>query len=83
MIYLFQSETRDGVFAFTQDPSGDNLPVRYAPWRKSKQGGSLYLGVGESSAQLAPTDPVIRAVETLGYYLVGAPSRSPMHRWRR
>jgi hypothetical protein len=83
MIYLFQSEAESGVFAFTQDTAGRNLPTKFAPWKKSRQGGSLYLGVGETSAQLGSNDPVIRGVETQGYYLVGAPSRAPMRSWRR
>jgi hypothetical protein len=83
MIYLFQSEADQAVFAFTQDSTGRNLPPKFAPWKNSKQGGSLYLGVGESSAQLGPGDPVLRAVETQGYYLVAAPSRSPMRSWKR
>ncbi|HEY4174806.1 MAG TPA: hypothetical protein VGM42_17390, partial [Rhodopila sp.] len=58
-------------------------PEKFAPWRKSIQGGSLYLGIGESSAQLGAEDPVIRAVQTRGFYLVGAPSQSPIDRWKR
>jgi hypothetical protein len=82
MIYLFQSQADSAVFAFTQDAAGQNLPEKYAPWQKSRPGGSLYLGVGESSAQLGSSDPVIRAVESQGYYLVGTPSRRPTRAWR-
>jgi hypothetical protein len=83
MINLFQSDSDPEVFGFTEDATGQNLPARFAPWRKSNRGGSLYLGVGESSAQLRSGDPVIRAVETQGFYLVGTASRRPMDRWRR
>jgi hypothetical protein len=84
MINLFQSDLDPEVFGFTQDATGQNLPERYAPWRKSSRGGSLYLGAGESSAQLGSDgDPVIQAVQTQGYYLVGTPSRRPMDRWKR
>jgi hypothetical protein len=83
MINLFQSAVDPEVFGFTQDATGENLPAKFAPWRKSSQGGSLYLGIGESSAQLGSVDPVIRAVETQGFYLVEAQSRRPMDRWKR
>jgi hypothetical protein len=83
MINLFQSAADPDVFGFTRDATGQNLPERFAPWRKSSQGGSLYLGIGESSAQLGTDDPVVRAVQTRGFYLVGAPARSPIDRWKR
>ena len=70
MINLFQSAVDPEVFGFTQDATGENLPAKFAPWRKSSQGGSLYLGIGESSAELGSVDPVIRAVQTQGFYLV-------------
>lgn len=83
MINLFQSAANPEVFGFTQDATGENLPAQYAPWRKSSKGGSLYLGAGEYSAQLGSDDPVIRAVQTQGFYLVGTQTRSPMDRWKR
>ncbi|HEY4171902.1 MAG TPA: hypothetical protein VGM42_02660 [Rhodopila sp.] len=83
MLSLFQSAADPEVFGFTRDATGQNLPEKFTPWRKSTQGGSLYLGIGESSAQLGAGDPVIRAVQTQGFYLVGAPSQSPADRWKR
>jgi hypothetical protein len=83
MINLFQSDVNPMVFGFTLDATGQNLPVKFAPWRKSSRGGSLYLGAGESSAQLGSDDPVIRGVQSQGYYLVGTQSRDPMDRWKR
>ncbi|HEX4369398.1 MAG TPA: hypothetical protein VH023_21355 [Rhodopila sp.] len=84
MLNLFQSAADPEVFGFTQDATGQNLPEKFAPWRKSSQAGSLYLGIGESSAQLGAGDPVIRAVRARGFYLVGVPpSQSPMDRWKR
>jgi hypothetical protein len=83
MINLFQSAVDPEVFGFTQDTTGQNLPAKFAPWRKSSQGGSLYLGIGESSAQLGSDDPVIRAVQSQGFYLVGTQSRRPENRWNR
>jgi len=87
MINLFQSAVDPEVFGFTQDSTGQNLPDRFAPWRKAGQGGSLYLGTGESSDQLGSDDPVIRAVESQGFYLAGTrcvrPADQWKHKWRR
>ncbi|HBK09043.1 MAG TPA: hypothetical protein DDZ81_24825 [Acetobacteraceae bacterium] len=80
MISLFQSDANPGVFGFTRDATGQNLPARFAPWRKNPRAGSLFLGAGESSAQVGTGDPVIRAVETQGYYLVGTPPRQARYR---
>jgi hypothetical protein len=83
MINLFQSAVDPEVFGFTRDATGQNLPAQFAPWRKSSQGGSLYLGIGESSAALGSADPVIRAVQTQGFCLVGTQSPRPADRWKR
>lgn len=83
MINLFQSEADPEIFGFTRDATGQNLPERFAPWRKSSNGGSLYLGVGECSVQLGASDPVIRAVQTHGFYIVDMQSRRPIDRWRQ
>jgi hypothetical protein len=83
MIKLFQSTVDPEIFGFTRDADGANLPARYAPWRKSGQGGSLYLGIGESSAELSTADPVIRAVQTQGFYVVGTQSRRSADQWKR
>jgi hypothetical protein len=83
MINLFQSDADPEVFGFTRDPTGQNLPARFAPWRKASHAGSLYLGTGESSAELGAKDPVIRAVQTKGYYLVETRTIQPLERWKR
>jgi hypothetical protein len=83
MLTLFQSDLDPEVFGFTRDATGQNLPETFAPWKRSSRGGSLYLGVGESSDQLSSGDPVIRAVQTQGYYLVGTKTRRPIDRWRQ
>ena len=80
MISLFQSDATPGVFGFTRDATGQNLPTRFAPWRKNQQASSLFLGAGESSAQVGTGDPVIRAVDAQGFYLVGAPARQVRYR---
>ncbi|QJP14365.1 hypothetical protein G3545_12360 [Starkeya sp. ORNL1] len=33
MIYVFESESREGLFAFAGEPSGIHLPERHGPWR--------------------------------------------------
>lgn len=33
VIYVFESETREGLFAFAGEPSGTHLPERHGPWR--------------------------------------------------
>ena len=83
MINLFQSAVAPDVFGFTRDATGQNLPAKFAPWQKSGEGGSLYLGIGELSAELGAVDPVIRAVQTLGFCLVGTQSRTPVDRWKQ
>jgi hypothetical protein len=83
IINLFQSAADPQVFGFTRDATGQNLPPKFAPWQKSSQGGSMYLGIGESSSQLGSGDPVIRAVQTQGFYLVGTQTRRPADRWNR
>jgi hypothetical protein len=83
MINLFQSEVDLEVFGFTRNATGENLPVQFAPWRKVSKGGSLYLGTGEFSAQLGSADPVIRAVQSEGFYLVGARPRRPANWLKR
>jgi hypothetical protein len=71
------------VFGFTLDATGQNLPAKFAPWRKSSRGGSLNLCAGETSAQLGSDDPVIRGVQSQGYYPVGTQSGNPVDRWKR
>jgi hypothetical protein len=31
-LYIFKSETRDGLRAFAGDPSGSSLPKQHGPW---------------------------------------------------
>ena len=83
MINLFQSAVDPEVFGFTHDSTGQNLPDKFAPWRKASQGGSLYLGTGESEAQLGSDDPVVRAVESQGFYLAGTRSIRQTDRWKK
>ena len=83
MINLFQSVVNPEVFGLTLDSTGENLPDKFAPWRKAGNGGSLYLGTGESSDQLGSADPVLRAVESQGFYLAGTRCVWPADQWKR
>ena len=38
MIYMFESESREGLFAFAGDASGSQLPERHGPWRAAGDG---------------------------------------------
>jgi hypothetical protein len=66
---LFRSAKDQHVFGFTVDPTGCNLPDEFGPWLNA--GGST---PAQSYAEgglegLAPSDPVIKAIERDGFYL--------------
>lgn len=35
---MFESESREGLFAFAGEPLGSHLPERHGPWRASGDG---------------------------------------------
>lgn len=35
---MFESESREGLFAFAGEPSGSHLPERHGPWRATGDG---------------------------------------------
>ncbi|MDF2998726.1 MAG: hypothetical protein K0R27_4363 [Xanthobacteraceae bacterium] len=61
MIYTFESETREGLFAFASDATGSHLPERHGPWRAT----------GGSEARLTRVNraAVEKAVEKDGFQL--------------
>ena len=61
-VYAFISEKEAHVSAFTADPTGDNLPVDYAPWGVMNGGRGMYLA--------SAGDPIAVAIRHSGYYLV-------------
>jgi hypothetical protein len=61
-IYIFVSGSAPGIQGFTEDEAGSNLPIRYAPWKRSSSGTALYLGKVH--------DSVTAAVTRDGYFLV-------------
>lgn len=64
MIYVFESETREGLFAFVGEPSGSHLPERHGPWRAATESG-------ETEPKLSRVDrnAVEQAVKRDGFQL--------------
>jgi hypothetical protein len=52
IIYIFVSDLRAGVRAFTADPTGTNLPTEYGPWHAVNGGRAMAIGSDQ--------DPVAR-----------------------
>jgi hypothetical protein len=68
-VYLFWSDTHIGVFGFTSDAEGQNMPAEFAPWSKNDQGGALFVGPKEKLARPESTNPILGAVHRDGFYL--------------
>jgi hypothetical protein len=68
-IYLFRSTKEPDVFGFTADSIGGNLPEERGPWQAAGGGTVAEAYAGSSLDGLAPSDPVVRAVERDGFYL--------------
>ena len=64
-IYLFWSECDLGVFGFTSDRTGANLPVEFMPWSKNGDGKALY-GPEEG---VNTANVIIEAVQRDGFRL--------------
>jgi hypothetical protein len=67
-IYLFASDSRPSVSAFTSDKAGSNLPVEYSPWRAANSGNAMLIG--------SDTDPIAAAVRRDGYFLLSGKART-------
>jgi hypothetical protein len=65
-IYLFWSQRDLGVFGFTSDHDGTNLPVELMPWTKNDGGEALYTGPDEASGA---GNVIIEAVQRHGFRL--------------
>jgi hypothetical protein len=72
-IYLFWSQRDLGVFGFTSDHAGANLPVEFMPWSKNGDGEALYTGPNEASN---PANVIIEAVQRHGFRLARCASLS-------
>jgi hypothetical protein len=71
-IYKFASRTHSSVKAFSSDETGSNLPEDYAPW--------YAVGSGAAIPVRRNTDPVAKAVERDGYFLVAGKTRTSSKR---
>jgi hypothetical protein len=67
-LYIFRSAVESDWFAFTADPTGANLPRELAPWHGTTDGAATAYA-GTSVDELAPSDPVLKAVDRDGFYL--------------
>jgi hypothetical protein len=61
-IYIFVSDLRTSIRAFTADTTGGNLPAEYAPWHAVNGGRAMAAGSHQ--------DPVVRAIARDGFFLV-------------
>ena len=67
-LYIFRSAVETDMFGFTSDSTGANLPRDLAPWN-SATGVAPLAYAGTIIDELAPSDPVTKAVERDGFYL--------------
>ncbi len=68
-IYLFWSDMDIGVFGFTSDAEGQNMPADFAPWSKNDLGEALFVSPKEELARPEFANPILRAVHRDGFYL--------------
>lgn len=74
-VHVFNSSRDRSVFGFTGDRTGENLPTAFAPWYYID---SRKLAPGARVAGVGTSDEVLAAIETDGFYLLGAnATRSP------
>jgi hypothetical protein len=69
-IYIFVSDLRVSVRAFTADATGGNLPTEYAPWHAVNGGRAMAVGSDQ--------DPLVRAVAHDGFFLVTTQDQAEM-----
>ena len=65
-VFIFQSEQRGDLAAFTQDWEGKNLPANGAPW-KPRGGADIYPG-DNIAGVIGGADVVISGVEQDGIF---------------
>ena len=68
-LYLFWSVLDIGVFGFTSDAEGQNLPAEFAPWSKNGQGEAIFPGPANEPAGGEFANPILRSVHRDGVYL--------------
>jgi hypothetical protein len=68
-ISLFHSTKEPGVFGFTVDPTGSNLPAQPGPWQSAGEGTAAMTYAEMNLDGLGLSDPGMRAVKQDGFYL--------------
>jgi hypothetical protein len=63
-VYVFRSAKDAGVYGFTSDHTGDNLPEDLGPWQA--QGGGAAMPIGST----ADNELLLQTIEREGYYIV-------------
>jgi hypothetical protein len=65
-VFMFQSEKDNRDFGFTEDRTGGNLPVEFAPWRLI---GDRIVPVNRGVAGVGSSSAILAGIATDGYYL--------------
>jgi hypothetical protein len=65
-VFIYQSQRDPGLFAFTNDRTGSNLPAELAPWRAF---GGQAIASHRDFSGLGDSDAVTAALEADGYYI--------------
>jgi hypothetical protein len=65
-LFIFCSEQNARLFAITRNAVGANLPSRYGPWNPADRLATQDAVMGAAEE---PSDLVVSAVETRGFYL--------------
>jgi hypothetical protein len=68
-LYLFWSDLDIGVFGFTEDAGGENLPTEFAPWSKNGEGEPIFYCPADEPLAGEFVNPILRAVDRDGVYL--------------
>jgi hypothetical protein len=66
----FRSTEEPDLFAFTDDSTGSNLPEELGPWQQSTENISTQVYAVSILDGLASFDPITKAVERYGFYLI-------------
>jgi hypothetical protein len=67
-LYLFRYDLDIGVFGFTQEAEGGNLPAEL-PWSKNGSGEAIFRSPADEPVAGGSVNPILRAVDRDGLYL--------------
>jgi hypothetical protein len=65
-LFLFQSEIRAGLIAFTRDKTGAILPAEYGPWHTL---GNQVIRLMTYGKGINGSDVILASLKEQGYYL--------------